>query len=387
MQSKMVKKLLCGSGSYYQGDGALEQCGPELKRKGLRSAFVIGGVQALAAAGQRLGNSLTEHDVRFEREVFSGHCTAAEVDHCARQAKELGSDCIVGVGGGKALDAAKAASALLRLPVFTVPTCAATCSAWAALSILYDNRGRQAQTRYHPDEVAGVFADTGILAKAPARYLAAGIADAMAKTCEYSSMRRELLPSDVDISKYLGYRIAQVYDETLLTIGAQAYADNCGGLVTSALEDAIFLVIAATGIVSGMGGFAGRVGSRFAIAHGFNEVIRGRYVEASRWLHGEIVAVGILAQLHANGMEEQAVGRVRELYAAMGVPVSLERMGILLDDEAFALFQRQIAEHSHAADEHTGRIFEAVRSVRRSTAQAAVEIKPANTEKRKGWLR
>ena len=318
----------------------------------------------MAAAGEQICTSLKEAEILYVLQPFTGFCSAGEIVDFGSRAVLEDCDSIMGVGGGKAMDIAKAVAAERKLPVYCVPTCAATCAAFASLSVIYNEQGCQNHTRYHPDEVSGVFVDTAVLAAAPARYLAAGMADAMAKTCEYSSMRDGLEYGDVDISKYLGYRLAQVGDQLLLKIGEQAYRDNQAGRVTEALEDALYITIAATGMISGMGGFAGRTGSRFAIAHGFNEVIRGRYTDTKRWLHGELVAVGILAQLHANRVPAEYLKRVRAFYEAIGVPVSLRQLDIVLDEEGFSQFQREIADHSHVAPEYVSRVLEAVASVR-----------------------
>ena len=358
-------KLISGAGNYFQGADALEQIGPELARRKKKRVFIVGGRRAMAAAGDRILAGLRAKGLACECREFSGFCTADEVAQYGEEAAQSGSDCILGVGGGKVMDLCKAAAAERELAVYLAPTCAATCAAYAALSILYDDRGHQVATRYHADAVDGVFADTGVLAAAPPRYLAAGMADAMAKACEYSSMHQELAYGEADVSKYFGYLMAKEANEVLLKIGPAAYRQACGGQAEGELEDAVFIAVALTGIVSGMGGFAGRTGSRFAIAHGFNEVIRGTYLADSRaWLHGEIVALGILAQLAANGMPQEYVERVRRFYREIKLPVTLAEMGIVLDEEAYRLFQKRIAEHSHIEEGRYPRIFSAVDTVR-----------------------
>ena len=45
-------------------------------------------------------------------------------------------------------------------------------------------------------------------------------------------------------------------------------------------------------------------------------------------LHGEIVAVGILMQLHFNRMDESYVKEVRELMNHMQLPTTLAQLGV-----------------------------------------------------------
>lgn len=359
-----IRRMMSGAGAYVQGENAISRCGEELGMLRRGKAFIVGGSKAMAAAGDKLLKSLDEAAIAHTETVYSGFCTDNDINSLRTSAEKFGADCIIAVGGGKVMDVSKAAAALAQLPIFAVPTCASTCAAFAALSIVYNEKGCQDHTIYHKHEVNGVFVDTEVLSKTPARYLAAGMADAMAKSCEYSSMRKCIGYGDADISKYLGYRFALVSDEILLEIGEKAYRDNCAGTVSQELEDALFCTIAATGLISGMGGFAGRTGSRFAIAHGFNEVIRGQYVDTKTWLHGEIVAVGILAQLTANGADAGYVEKVRSFYNNIGVPTTLSAMGIDLDDNGFEQFTEKIIEHSHLSEKYYAQARAGINAVR-----------------------
>jgi glycerol dehydrogenase len=74
---------------------------------------------SMAAAGW-------QHRVR----LFGGECTAAEIDALAAEARSLGARSLVGVGGGKCLDAARAAAAAGNLPFVSCPTVASTEASW-----------------------------------------------------------------------------------------------------------------------------------------------------------------------------------------------------------------------------------------------------------------
>lgn len=105
--------------------------------------------------------SFEAEGVSYELAVFGGECSKTEIE--AHQ-KKLGSfDVVVGISGGKTLDTAKAVAFYAKLPVMIVPT-AASSDAYLPLTA-------------NPDMV---IMDTDIIAKAPARFLAAGIGDALA---------------------------------------------------------------------------------------------------------------------------------------------------------------------------------------------------------------
>lgn len=54
--------------------------------------------------------------IEFDIEVFSSECSDEEIARISARAQEIGADVIVGMGGGKTLDTAKATGASLRLP-------------------------------------------------------------------------------------------------------------------------------------------------------------------------------------------------------------------------------------------------------------------------------
>ena len=361
-----LHRMLSGANRYVQGRNLLDQVGAECAQHGWRRIYAVGGPHGLAAAWPAIRAGLEARGISHVLREFTGFNPAGEIEAAAREAAGESCAAIAGIGGGKALDLAKAAAALAGLPVVTVPTSAATCAAFAPLSIVYDEEGRQAESRFHSFEVSAVFVDLDIIAAAPARLLAAGMADALAKSCEYSSAFPSLRYGDIDTAKYCGYRLALAGDEGLLSCGPQAYRDALEGRATQALEDAVFLSIANIGVVSGLCGYTNKPGGRFAIAHGFNELIRGRWVpDPRRWLHGELVAVGILAQLRVNRVPAERIEAVRRFFQTIRVPVSLTQLGMELDAAQLAAFQEEVVANTSMDPALHPRIRQAVAGVLR----------------------
>lgn len=360
-----IRRMLAGANRYYQGTGILGKVGEEACRLHWKKVLLIGGKRALEAAGRIVEESLKNYHISYVLRCYGGFNTAEDIASFAVFHEQEGCDGIIGIGGGKIMDLVKAVAALRSVGVFTVPTSAATCAAYAPLSVVYGEDGRQEGIRFHDDEVNAVFVDLNIIAHAPARFLAAGMADAMAKTCEYSSTHSELHYGDIDTAKYCGYCLAQSADEVLLSSGIQAYKDVLENRVTQELEDAVFATIAVIGVVSGMCGYTNKPGGRFAIAHGFNEVIRGRWEKDPRkFLHGELVAVGILAQMYMNGIQEGKIDAVRSFYRAIHVPVTLRELGLILDDVQLKRFQDEIIENCSIGAAYSSKIRFAIEHVR-----------------------
>ena len=165
-------EILQGAARYVQGPGALSRMAQDLR--GLESAFVVGGERSLAAflPAFRLEGARIE--------PLAGKSTWEQARALAERAVRADAQAILGAGGGAAMDLAKAVAALSGRRVYLAPTTAATCAAATTLIALYDGQGRRTGAYALPRTVDGVYADEALLAKAPARTLAAGIADGMA---------------------------------------------------------------------------------------------------------------------------------------------------------------------------------------------------------------
>ncbi|WP_195277022.1 iron-containing alcohol dehydrogenase [Anaerotruncus rubiinfantis] len=360
-----ISKMLSGANHYYQGVDILGKVGREAADRGTKKALVLGGKHALDAAWESVKRGLEDSGIEYVLNIYEGFTTEADISALTELYRQKSCNLVIGIGGGKIMDISKAVAAESGAPVFNVATSAATCACFAPLSVIYNNSGMQEKIMFHDNEVDAVFVDLDIISGAPARLLAAGMADAMAKTCEYSTTHPSLQYGDIDTAKYCGYRLAQAVDEILLDCGAEAYQDVKNNKLSNALEDAVFASIAVIGIVSGMCGYTNKPGGRFAIAHGFNEIIRGRWEkDPRRFLHGELVAVGVLAQLYVNQMPNEHIDRVRNFYRSIEVPTTLHELGMDLDDGQLKCFQDEIINNTNIGCTHETIIRYAIEQVR-----------------------
>ena len=93
-------------GRYVQGDGAIEGLGVEMSRFG-RKGFVICGPFVSANLLPNFRESL-EGAIQTRIVEFGGECSDEEIARLSEISKKSASDVIVGIGGGKTLDTAKA---------------------------------------------------------------------------------------------------------------------------------------------------------------------------------------------------------------------------------------------------------------------------------------
>ena len=122
-----MHRVVCSSLRHLQGEGVTERLAAEMALLGLSGpVLVIGGGAAVGSLAPIWAASMAAAGWQHRVRVFGGECTAAEIDSLAAEARSLGARAVVGAGGGKCLDAARAAAAALNLPFVSCPTVAST---------------------------------------------------------------------------------------------------------------------------------------------------------------------------------------------------------------------------------------------------------------------
>lgn len=308
--------------------------------KGKKPAL-IGGHTAMAAALPRLKEALSQGGMALETVLpFAGHPTMAAAQQLAEQVRASGADVLLGLGGGRALDIAKAVGHLLDMPVYTLPTIAATCAAVSALSVLYRPDGSLEtllQLREAPVHCA---LDTAVIAASPTKYLRAGLGDTLAKHVEvpFSARGRALRHCDA-----LGLSIALGLYPALLAHAVPALEEN------SRQEAGPHLTAAALQSVVDVGYVSTLVDEQYnvALAHSLYYALEP-LKQMANLLHGDVVAWGVLVQLTLDGQRERAQ-EVRRLLKAVGTPLSLESMGLPPSDPAVLACLRAAAHQPDMA--------------------------------------
>lgn len=285
-----------------------------------RRVMLIGGQRALRAGEARLRAAMSDTELQVTSCLeASPPCSMAQAKEAARAARDAKADIICGMGGGKAIDLAKAAGELCGLPVFTFPTIAATCAAVTALSVMYRPDGAFDRFLFLRRTPVHAFVDMAVIAAAPWQYLRAGIGDSLAKHVETPVSARGHMLTQPDS---MGVALAQGLWQALVPCAAQAVADNRTGVTSPALSAAALTCIVSVGYVSLL------VREQFngALAHSLYYALE-HLPAMQRVLHGDAVAWGALVQLVMDGQREKAT-QLLGLLRALGLPCSLGQMGV-----------------------------------------------------------
>ena len=316
-----MNRILQATGRYIQGIGAITEVGIHTSRLG-DNAFVIGGRTALSICGEAIGKSLRQKGISFHQEQFQGISSRRELGRLAGIAAELGANVIIALGGGASIDAAKAVSHEMNLPVIVIPTTVATDAPGSALSVVYTDAGvfeSYLHLRRNPD---CVLVDTAIIANSPAKFLVAGMGDAVAGfwetgTCTRSGKANAF--SGGQTPTLAVQAITRLCYDTLLGSGFQAKLAVERNMVTPAVE----AIVEANTLLSGLGSENGGHAGAHSIHNGLTTLpaTRGK-------LHGEKVAFGLLAQLVLEGQPLRDIREVQGFCNRVGLPICLAELNL-----------------------------------------------------------
>ncbi len=281
--------------------------------------LLLGGETALSAGAAMLEIELEKKDIKIMHKKIYGHdCTMESMEQWANYIKENGITAVFGMGGGKAIDTAKGAAYLGNVPVFTFPTIAATCAATTKLSVVYKNDGSFERFFFYEMPPEHSFIHLGVIASAPAQYFRAGMGDTIGKffECHFSSRGDKL-----EHNSLLGRQISNLCYEPLLEHGKKALEDCKHNKVTFEFLQAVLANIVSTGLVS----LLVKDDYNCAVAHSvyYGLCLCDGFEE--KYLHGDVVAYGVLVQLLIDDNKEKAL-EVKRFMESLHMPSTLLEM-------------------------------------------------------------
>jgi glycerol dehydrogenase len=311
--------IIKGPAKYIQGQGELANLGTHAKKLGSKF-FVLSSANTRKRIEETLSGSMGKEDKELTFSTFGGQCSKAEIARVMEECVQAGGDVVIGAGGGKVIDTAKAAADNLNLPVIIVPTVASNDAPCTGIAVIYNEAGIIVKAQFTQSDPDLVLVDTDIIAKAPVRLFAAGLGDALGTWFEaraaHASGARSLARGQCS---HTALRLARLCYDLLLSHGIQALEDVKKGQCTPALESAVEASIYLSGVGTESGGLAA--------AHAINDGL-AHLPQTKGMYHGEKVAYGVLVQLVLEKAAPAELNEVMGFMKAAGLPMTLAQLGI-----------------------------------------------------------
>ena len=310
--------IFAAPGKYIQGRGELRVLSRHISGLGKKALVIAStlGVERIQSAMQGADCSACAlHFVTFE-----GECSMTEINRMQRIFTDEGCDIVVGAGGGKVMDTAKATACFLHAPCVIIPTAVSSDAPCSALSVIYHDDGSLDRRLALPKSPDIVLVDSELIAHAPVRLLVAGMGDAFSTYFEAHACAASASDNiHGGKASLTAQSIARLCYDVLLADGRKAkQAVECQ-LCTQAVEN----IIEANTLLSGIGFESGGKGAAHAIGDGLNTV-----AQCKRMMHGEKVAFGSLAQLMLENASEDELQEAYGFCASVGLPVTLAQLAI-----------------------------------------------------------
>lgn len=310
---------------YIQGRGALNELPKVLGNEG-SAAVTIGDPIVLGLVGDRIRSLLEESGVKYAFYEFSGESTETECSNASAIAAEIGAQYIIGVGGGKTMDTARATAYKSGCEMVAVPTIAASDAPASSLAGIYSEDHEHLytiRTRKNPE---AVIVDTEILVNAPVRFFVAGMGDALATKFEAEACAKAgKLNIHGGAPTLTSLVIADLCYETVLKYGRSAK----DAVLKKEVSDAFERVVEASILMSGIGFESGGLAAAHGLHSGFTVL-----EDTQRAFHGEKVAFSTIVQVILERRPDEEINEIIRFCIDVGLPVTLAELGIVEDQEA-----------------------------------------------------
>lgn len=158
------------------GQGLVDQVGSIITEEHFvfHRVLIISGPGSTSTVAQLVLESLTKANACVVGLLSVEDNSIETVNSIKKRITDLGSDLLVGVGGGKVLDTGKLAAYEKRIPFLALPTALSNDGIASPISVIKFPQGVQSIGSRIP---LGIIVDTEIVSRAPVRLTSAGVGD------------------------------------------------------------------------------------------------------------------------------------------------------------------------------------------------------------------
>ena len=348
-----IQRIILNGTSYF-GPHAREVLPTEVQSRGFKRILVVTDA-SLVSAGV-VDKVLEELDSNYiPYEVFSDvkpNPTVAEVQEGVKKCQQMGADCIVAIGGGSAIDTAKAIGVIMTnpeysdvvsldgacntknpcLPIFALPTTAGTAAEVTINYVITDPTRVKKMVCVDPHDIPIVaIVDTELMASMPASLASATGMDALTH-----AMEGYITKAAWDMTDMFHLRAMSIIYQNLPKAVLEHDMDAINNMGVAQYIAGMGFSNVGLGIVHSM---AHQLGAVYDTPHGLANAILLPYVMR---YNGEVcpdrfVDMGRAFGLDMNGVTGmdavmKVVNAIQELNQKLGIPAHLKEVGVKEED-------------------------------------------------------
>lgn len=333
-----MANILISPSKYVQGAGEMKRLGEYADKYG-KKALVLITESGYKRIGDIVDKSFENEESEPVYEYFNKECSKNEINRLVEVMNTTGCDMVIGIGGGKILDTAKAVAYYKAAPVLICPTIASTDAPCSALSVIYSDDGVFEEYLFLPANPNMVLMDTEIIAKSPVRLTVSGMGDALATYFEARACQASGAATCAGGKvTSAAIALAELCFNTLMDEGVKAKLALEAGACTEAVEK----IIEANTLLSGIGFESGGLAGAHAIHNGLTVL-----EECHHMYHGEKVAFGTITQLVLENVSAEELEDIIDWCIELGLPVTLKELGVkaVTDEKIMAVAKAACAEN------------------------------------------
>ena len=348
-----IQRIILNGTSYF-GPHAREVLPTEVQSRGFKRILVVTDA-SLVSAGV-VDKVLEELDSNYiPYEVFSDvkpNPTVAEVQEGVKKCQQMGADCIVAIGGGSAIDTAKAIGVIMTnpeysdvvsldgacntknpcLPIFALPTTAGTAAEVTINYVITDPTRVKKMVCVDPHDIPIVaIVDTELMASMPASLASATGMDALTH-----AMEGYITKAAWDMTDMFHLKAMSMIYQNLPKAVLEHDMDAINNMGVAQYIAGMGFSNVGLGIVHSM---AHQLGAVYDTPHGLANAVLLPYVMR---YNGEVcperfIDMGRAFGLDMNGVTgmdavTKVVNAIQELNQKLGIPAHLREVGVKEED-------------------------------------------------------